>query len=173
MKFPSEMVSLFGGPLFIFRGVKKKNIYIYIHIPSLKLTYPLKNSPSEKEAGSSPNHFSGAKRSTNSKFGIQSSSLKFTQLWGAGMPAETSQRPSGVAFSLSRTLIVCSCYYCPYQKQCNENESNVVSYILTSFRRSGSAEDIGRRWSHHKRVIRWLHALTYTLDNLDICIVCV
>ena len=66
------------------------------------------------------------------------------------MPAETSQRPSGVAFALPRILILCSCYYCPYQKQYNENESNVVSYIFTSYHRRVSAEDVGRRWSHDK-----------------------
>ena len=64
-------------------------------------------------------------------------------------------------------------WHCPYQKQCNGNVSNVVSYIPTSFRRRVSADDVGRRWSDDKRVIRWLHALTYTLDNLDICIVCI
>ena len=48
----------------------------------------------------------------------------------AGMPAEASQRPSGVAFSLPRILIVCSGYHCPYEKHCNENESNAVSFTI-------------------------------------------
>ena len=45
----------------------------------------------------------------------------------------------------------CVQWHCPYQKQCNGNESNVVCYILTSFHRRVSAEDVGKRWSHDKR----------------------
>ena len=44
--------------------------------------------------------------------------------------------------------------------------------FLTSFRRRVSAEDIERRWSHDKILIRWLHAW-HMFDNLVICIVCV
>ena len=52
----------------------------------------------------------------------------------AGMPAETSQRQSGVTFSSPRILIVCS----GTVHICNEHESNVVSYIIPQ-------KGIGRR----------------------------
>ena len=57
------------------------------------------------------------------------------------MPADTSQRPSGVAFSLPRILIVCSGYHCPYLKQCNEHEKNDVFCAIAS-KGIGSVEGI-------------------------------
>ena len=79
----------------------------------------------------------------------------------AGMPAETSQRPSGVTFSLPRILIMCS----GTVHICNEHESNVVSYIIPQKGRQ-------KMWVEDGHMTKWLHSW-HMLDNLNICIVCV
>ena len=68
----------------------------------------------------------------------------------AGMPAETSQRPSGETFSLPRILIVCS--GTAHIRSSAMKTSRML--FFTSFRRRVSAEDIGRRRSHDRLVIR-------------------
>ena len=68
----------------------------------------------------------------------------------AGMPAETLQRPSGVAFSWPRILIVCSGTI--HIRSGAMKTSRML--FLTWFGRRVSAEDISRRWSHDQILIR-------------------